>query len=108
LYFDKNTTFSYSPNATGRHTQSQRNLIKLADQSSEIYFDECTLQLPDSGWQLTSGTIFFDNKVTVNGSTTQANSFEWGNGLASGDMNVQLLAGAWLDNSGYIYHHASN
>jgi len=93
---------------TGRHAQSQRNLIKMADATSQIYFDECTLQLPDSGWQLTKGSIFFDNKVTVNGNTTQANSFELGNGLATGDLNIQLLSGAWLDNFGYIYYNASN
>ena len=108
LYLDKNTTFSYSPGLTRHHTLSERNLIKLADQTSELYFDECTLQLLNSGWRLTNGTVFFDNKVTVNGNTTQATSFELGNGLAGGDMNVQLLSGAWLDNMGYIYYNASN
>ncbi|KKQ10817.1 MAG: hypothetical protein US22_C0053G0008, partial [candidate division TM6 bacterium GW2011_GWF2_36_6] len=108
LYFDKNTTFSYSPRLITRHTQSERNLIKMTDATSEIYFDECTLQLPDSGWQLTSGTIYFENKVTVYGNTTQENSFEIGNGLASGDMNIQLLSGALLNNFGYIYYNPSN
>ncbi len=108
LYFDKNTTFSYSPRLTKRHTQSERNLIKMADTTSEIYFDECTLQLPDSGWQLINGTIYFDNKVTVYGSTAQENSFEFGNGSVNGDVNIQLLSGALLNNFGYIYYNSSN
>ncbi len=107
LYFDKNTTFSYSPGLTRRHTLSERNLIKMADQTSGIYFDQCTVQLPDSGWQLINGSVYFNNKVTVNGNTTQATSFELGNGLVGGDMNVQLLSGAWLDNLGYIYYNPS-
>jgi len=110
LYFDKNTTFSYSPRVTARHTLSERNLIKLSDNTSEIYFNECTLQLPDSGWQLTKGSIYFDNKVTVNGggSITQEKSFELGDGTVAGDMNVQLLSGALLDNLGYIYYNSGN
>jgi hypothetical protein len=103
LCFDKNTTFSYSPRATGRHALSERNLIKMADKTSEIIFDECTLQLPDSGWQLTNGTIYFNNHVDVYGEPYAEQSFEFGNGVSANDPDVLMLSGANLGNHGYIY-----
>ncbi|MFH1643766.1 MAG: hypothetical protein ABIA74_01165 [bacterium] len=62
IYFDKNTTFDYSPNS------DTNNLIILTDQSSSIYLDGCTLQVTDTGIKLTKGQLFFDNKVTLSNS----------------------------------------
>lgn len=102
LCFDKNTTFSYSPRLTGRHTLSEKGLIVMADKTSKIFFDECAIQLPDSGWKLTAGTIYFDNKVILNGSLTEAESFECGDGTLAGELDVNVLSGAYLENNGYI------
>ncbi len=108
LYFDTNSTFSYSPRLTNRHSHSERNLIKLTDKTSSIFFDECSLHLPDSGWQLTNGTVYFNNKVAVYGQQTQENSFELGDGTIINDSDIQLLSGANIQNYGYIYVNPGN
>jgi hypothetical protein len=105
LCFDKNTTFSYSPRLTGRHAVSERNLIKMADKTSGMYFNQSILQLPDSGMQLTVGSVYFDNKVAVNCPPTEALGFEWGDGSVAGELDVNMLSGAYLENSGYVYYH---
>ncbi|MFA6535264.1 MAG: hypothetical protein WCS92_03345, partial [Candidatus Babeliales bacterium] len=105
LYFDTNSTFSYSPRLTGRHTLSERNLIKLIDKTSSMFFDECALQIPDSGWQITNGTIYFKNKVAVYGQQTQENSFEFGNAISTDDLGINLLSGANIENYGYLYYN---
>ncbi len=105
LYFDTNSTFSYSPRLTNRHTRSERNLIKLIDKTSSIFFDECSLQLPDSGWRLTNGTIYFNNKVKIYGQPTQDNSFEFGNAISSDDLDINILSGANIENYGYVNYN---
>jgi hypothetical protein len=105
LCFDKNTTFSYSPRLTGRHAVSERNLIKMTDKTSGIYFNQSILQLPDSGMQLTTGSVYFDNKVEVNCPSTEALGFEWGDGTVAGELDVNMLSGAYLENGGYVYYH---
>ena len=59
LKFDPGTTFDYSPSCPNE------NLIILQDETSELYFDGSTLQTTHTGIQLTKGSLFFDNKVTI-------------------------------------------
>jgi len=108
LYFDKGVTFSYSPRLNSRHTLSERNLIKMLDKTSELYFNNCTLQLPDSGWQVKIGALYFENEVILNGSTSEEKSFEWGDGTTQGDVDIRILSGAYINNSGYVYYNSSN
>ncbi len=108
-YFDVGTTFSYSPGEQRRHTLSERNNIYLTDATSGLYFDGCSLNLPDSGLQLTKGYIIFDNKITINGNTVSpdaTHSFEWGNGTDDNmDLSIRTLAGSRIETNGFIYHH---
>jgi len=80
----------------------------MLDKTSEIVFNENTIQLPDSGMQLTRGTLTINNNVTLNGEDSEEKSFEWGNGNEEDDLDVQIMAGAYLNNSGYIYLNNSN
>ncbi len=77
----------------------------MLDKTSQVNFDECTLQLPDSGWQLTDGTIYFNNHVDVYGEPYVEQSFEFGNGVSANDPDILMLSGANLGNHGYIYTH---
>ena len=108
LHFDVGSTFSFSPNPTGPHTQEQRSLVRLTNQSSRLYCDHCTVELPDYGMQLTKGTILFDNKVTINGNTAaidEQHSLEFGDGTSNNDAYVDILSGANIVVNGYMYHH---
>ena len=108
LYFDTNTTFSYSPRLTSRHSLSEKNLIHMTDRTSSIFFNECSLQLPDSGWQITNGTILFNNKIQISGQSNIEQSFEFGNGISINDPDIQLLSGANIENHGYMYANFGN
>jgi len=59
LYFDQGTTFDYRPSTT------DRDLIRMQNEASSIYFDGCTVKTTHTGMQLTKGRVYFDNKVTV-------------------------------------------
>ena len=109
LRFDVGSTFSYSPNPTGPHTALQRDLVRLVDDSSQLYFDNCIVCAPDYGMQLTRGMVLFDNKVTVWGNlvnSDEAHSIEFGDGVdAAHDVEIKILSGANVELNGYLYHH---
>lgn len=107
---DANTTCSFYSifPVAGPHTQEQRSLLRLANQSSRLYCDHCTLELPDYGMQLTKGTILFDNKVTINGNTAaidEQHSLEFGDGTSNNDAYIDILSGANIVVNGYMYYH---
>ncbi|MFH1319429.1 MAG: hypothetical protein ABII90_02090, partial [Bacteroidota bacterium] len=66
LYFDKNTTFDYSPSST------KNDLITMMDKTASIYLNGATLQTTDTGIKLTKGQLFLDNKVTLSNSYKRA------------------------------------
>ena len=110
LYFDIGTTFSYSPGESRAHTTDERNLIRLYNETSNIHFNTCTINIPDYGLQLSKGKLIFENGITFNGNTThnnEAHSFEWGTGVAGDDLAIEALAGARLNTNGFVYHHPS-
>ena len=92
LLLDKGLTFSYAP------TAARRSLIYMTDKTSWLYVDGCTLHSTRTGLTLTRGTVLFDNKVTLSGEgryTSEA--IQFGNGVASSDLDIRLLSGAMLD-----------
>jgi Tol biopolymer transport system component len=71
LYFDVNTTFSFVP-ATFTDcpystfpTTTTNNFIKMADQTSQLYLNGCTMCTTATGCRLRTGTVLFDNKVNL-------------------------------------------
>jgi len=112
LYFDLATTFSYSPYESRPHQATERDLLRLVDRSSQLYFDGCVVNLPDAGMRLTRGTICFDNRVTINGNTVDcdvAHSFELGSGTAAEtDVDIVVLSGAQVNLNGFMFHDAYN
>ena len=59
LYFDYGTTFSYAP------CTPSGNLLKLVDETSSLFFDGATLKTTATGMQLTKGSVYFDDLVSL-------------------------------------------
>lgn len=101
LHFDVNSTFSFSPGPSGPHTIAQRNLVKLADRSSQLYLNNCIVNVPDAGMQLTRGSIIFGDRVTLHGTLLELGDGE----LKENDVDVTVLSGADIVNNNLIYYH---
>jgi WD40 repeat protein len=75
-YFGTNTTFSVAPATftdapyTLKNTYTENNFIKMADATSVLYFNGCSLQTTITGCRFTKGLIAFDNKNTCKSDTT--------------------------------------
>jgi WD40 repeat protein len=75
-YFDINTTLSVAPATftdapyTLKTTYTNNNFIRMADATSMLFFDGCSLQTTLTGCRFTKGTIAFDNKVACHSDTT--------------------------------------
>jgi WD40 repeat protein len=75
-YFDINTTLSVAPATftdapyTLKTTYTNNNFIRMADATSLLFFDGCSLQTTLTGCRFTKGTIAFDNKVACRSDTT--------------------------------------
>ena len=71
LYFDKNTTFSVAPATftscaySTASTVTANNFILMADPTSTLYLDGATFCTTPTGLRLTTGSVFFDNKVSM-------------------------------------------
>ncbi len=59
LYFDNGTTFSYAPACTNK------DLIVMADASSTLVLDGCSLKCTNTGMRLTKGRLYMDTKVAL-------------------------------------------
>jgi len=64
LYFDYGTTFFYAPATT------DKNLIVMIDNTSDLYLNGATLQTTHTGLRLTKGSLFLDNDVTLSSAAT--------------------------------------
>lgn len=92
LAFDRNITFSYSPLA------ARRNLLIMEDQSSTLYLNGCSLISTRTGLILDTGTLVFDNNVTLSSSAKNS-----GEALElRSNLTVKVLGGAKVDIFGYI------
>ncbi len=59
LAFDNGTTFSYAPAC------NDKDLIMMADASSSLVLDGCSLKTTHTGLRLTKGRLYMDNKVVI-------------------------------------------
>jgi DNA-binding beta-propeller fold protein YncE len=71
LYFDVGTTFSVAPATftdcpyTFRSTYTASNFIRMADATSAIIFNGSSFFTTTTGLRLTTGTVLFDNRVSL-------------------------------------------
>lgn len=97
LKVSSDSTFSYAPSI------SKRDLIYMNDNTSLLYLDGCTLHSTTTGLRLTRGKLFIENLVTLDADgSVLSESICFGDGIASGDLDVQLLAHANLDVYGML------
>ena len=67
LYFDQGTTFSIAPSTytdapfTLKNTYTDCNFIKMADKTSTLFLNGCSLKNTATGLRLSTGTTIFDN-----------------------------------------------
>jgi len=100
LLVDQGMTFYYAPSV------ANRDLLSMTDKSSCLYLDGCALKSTETGIRLTRGRLFIDNGVTFSCAGTESSeSICFGNGTASGDLDVTLLSGALLDVYGGLYEN---
>ena len=78
LFFDIGTTFSVAPATftdcpySVKSTYTTNNFIWMADQTSQLYLNGCSFFTTLTGCRLRTGSLFFDNKVTMNSNAASA------------------------------------
>ncbi|MFH1644533.1 MAG: hypothetical protein ABIA74_05155 [bacterium] len=112
LILDLGCTFSYAPQ------NGSRNLISMKDQTSFLYLNGATFTAPgngvNNGIELTKGSLILDNKINLqnmNGTipnTVQSKAISFGNGTASDDLSINLLASAQVNINGYVDYQNVN
>ena len=109
LNFDTGTTFSIAPATftdcpyTIFPTTTTNYFIKMADQTSDLYLNGCSLYTTLTGIRLTKGSLFFDNKVNINTKATNSVSstpFTLVTSSATAGSNV--CTAAWSPDGKYI------
>ena len=92
MYLDNGITFSYDP------VVGNKNLIVMSDESSVLYLDGASVVSTITGLRLSTGTLYFDNKVTL---SSQARNTGEAMELDS-NLNIQGCSGGVLDLFGII------
>ncbi len=96
LMFDRETIFSYESADTS--TVTNRDHVIMADTTSRLYLNGCTLDSTTTGLKLQTGVLVIDDKVTVE---NQSPISTFGNFFDNG-MDVEVLAGATIDVQGFL------
>ncbi len=71
LFFDTGTTFSVAPATftdcpySVKSTYTTNNFIWMADKTSKLYLNGCSFLTTLTGCRLRTGSLFFDNRVTM-------------------------------------------
>lgn len=92
LYIGSGATLQYAPPST------RRDLLSFTDPTSVLYLDSCSLVSTRTGLQLSEGTLFFDDAVTL---SSQALYAAEGMSLAS-TMTIEVRSGANVKLYGYV------
>ena len=97
LHIDKDATFRYAPVEVGR-CYSIKDLLRMRDITSVLFFDGCLVEAADTGFRLAKGTLWVDHKVPVYSEGESADAgVTLGNGNSEEDLNIHVLPGASLD-----------
>lgn len=92
LYLDQGVTFSYAPR------NFKNNLLYFTDKTSGLYLDNAKLHAVKDGLQLTTGSLYFDNKVTLSSEGRNSNEAL----LLGNSLEINVLSGAFIDLYGQI------
>jgi WD40 repeat protein len=108
LYFDHGTTFSIAPATftdapyTLKNTYTDCHFIKMADKSSQLYLNGCSLMTTYTGNRFIRGSVSIDNKVTFDSSANvQIASYntQVGSSVYSGSQ-IEIIE--WSPNGRFI------
>lgn len=103
LLFDRNVTFSYDSSGLGaRGPAASKTQLTMADQTSCLYLNGCTLYGTGTSPKLRTGVVVINDKVRIQSEgivDAEAITFDTTSGLL-----VEVLAGATMDVYGAIAH----
>ena len=95
--------FNYAPSV------SNQDLIYMANETSWLYLDGCSLRSTETGICLTRGALFLDNDVTFSSiGTSFSESICFGDGTLAGDLSVNFLSGCQIDVYGPFSYKNTN
>jgi WD40 repeat protein len=105
LYLDHAITFSMAPATytdapySLKNTYTDNNFIKMADDTSVLCLNGCTLQTTNTGWRLTTGTVSFDDRVQIKTDPTLTmTALE----PCAREKYIEIDSMAWHPNGNYI------
>jgi WD40 repeat protein len=108
LYLDHAITFSVAP-ATFTDapysltmTYTNNNFIKMADQTSMLYCDGCSLQTTETGLRLTRGTVILDNRVQFKSDSTLTLTSVTLQALQNVSLGADVYSTDWSPDRRYI------
>jgi len=106
FFIDMHTTFKYN-------TSDNSNIhIVMIDRTSRLFLNGCTLDVSrPASLFLTKGHLIVDHDTEFfgNGSSQESESISFGNGLASQDLNVDIMPGANIDlNESFLTYNNQN
>jgi hypothetical protein len=92
------SAFLYAP------VVANRNLIEMADYTSELYLNGCILASSTTGLRLTKGSLIADGKnyLLSFGAASLSEGICFGNGNSSDDLYIKVLPGASLEVDGIL------
>ncbi len=97
LAFDSGTTFSFAPST------DKNDLILMADASSSLVLDGCSLKTTHTGLRLTKGRLYMDNKVALDSSAVKKlNAITPAVSVNLGYPGTTINAAVWSPNGQYL------
>lgn len=105
LLLDNGLTISYAPVA------ASRDLLGMADRSSVLYLNGCTVRSTTTGMRLTNGTLIVDHKNQFfnTGATSPSQAIAFGNGTAANDLGIEIMPGGRIQlQSGQLAYQNTN
>jgi hypothetical protein len=105
LLLDTGLTISYAPVA------ANRDLLGMADRSSVLYLNGCTVRSTTTGMRLTNGTLIVDHKNQFfnTGATSPSQAIAFGNGTAANDLGIEIMPGGRIQlQSGQLAYQNTN
>lgn len=105
LLLDTGLTLSYAPVA------ANRDLLGMADRSSVLYLNGCSISSTTTGMRLTNGTLVVDHKNQFfnAGATSASQAITFGNGTAANDLAIEMMPGGRIQvQSGQLAYQNTN
>jgi WD40 repeat protein len=102
-YIAQHSNFIFNPQTIFEvySTNSSNQLIQLSDKTSSLFFDDCSLFTTSTGFRLTKGSIFFDNKITLSISDNLSIT-DTGLRIIDDTTNTDVYSVAWRPDGNYL------